>query len=112
VVVVPDGQTVVIGGLMQNQKVNSEKKVPLLGDIPLLGMLFKHRTTDNEKKELLIFLTPHIVGRPSELAAYTDSERTRAQMSRKAFSEAELNRFLDKLPSGEFEPVPAPKVRN
>jgi len=100
VVVVPDGQTVVIGGLMQTQKVNSEKKVPILGDIPLLGMLFKHKTTDNAKKELLIFLTPHIVNRPTELAAYTESERTRAEMSRKAFGEAELNRFLDNLPGG------------
>jgi len=100
VVVVPDGQTVVIGGLMQNQKVNSEKKVPLLGDIPLLGMLFKHKTTDNAKKELLIFLTPHIVNRPTELAARTDIERSKAEMSRKAFGEPELNRFLENLPAG------------
>src|SRR5207249_3341166 len=49
VVVVPDGQTVVIGGLMQNQKIKTEEKVPILGDIPLLGLLFKHKKTDNEK---------------------------------------------------------------
>lgn len=113
VVVVPDGQTVVIGGLMQNQKVNSEKKVPLLGDIPLLGLLFKHKTTDNAKKELLIFLTPHIVSRPTELAARTESERTKAEMSRKAFGEAELNRYLDNLPSASPKgAAPPPKVQN
>jgi type II secretory pathway component GspD/PulD (secretin) len=100
VVVVPDGQTVVIGGLMQTQKVNSEKKVPILGDIPLLGLAFRHKTTDNEKKELLIFLTPHIVNRPTELAAYTESERAKTEMSRKGFGEAELNRYLDNLPTG------------
>jgi general secretion pathway protein D len=107
VVVVPDGQTVAIGGLMQNQKVSSEQKVPLLGDIPLLGMLFKHKTTDNAKKELLIFLTPHIVNRPTELAAHTDSERAKTDMSRKGFSEGELNRYLDKAPPAQA-PAPVP----
>jgi general secretion pathway protein D len=106
VVVVPDGQTVAIGGLMQNQKVNSEQKVPLLGDIPLLGMLFKHKTTDNAKKELLIFLTPHIVNRPTELAMHTASERMKAEASRKAFSEEELNRYLDQVPAREEAPAP------
>jgi general secretion pathway protein D len=111
VVVVPDGQTVVIGGLMQTQKVKSEDKVPILGDIPLLGLLFKHRTTSDEKKELLIFMTPHIVNRPTELAANTASERAKAVNSRKAFSEDELNRFLDTVPSAEPKPATPPKGR-
>ena len=98
VVVVPNGQTVVIGGLMQSQKMNSESKVPILGDIPLLGLLFKHKTTSNGKTELLIFMTPHIVNHPSELAAHTVSEREKAVNSRKAFSEEEVKRFLDNLP--------------
>lgn len=99
VVVVPDGQTVVIGGLMQSQKINSESKVPILGDIPLLGLLFKHKTTSNGKTELLIFMTPHIVNHPSELAARTASEREKAVNSRKGFSEEEVNRYLDDLPA-------------
>lgn len=99
VVVVPDGQTVVIGGLMQSQKINSESKVPILGDIPLLGLLFKHKTTSNGKTELLIFVTPHIVNHPSELAARTASEREKAVNSRKGFSEEEVNRYLDDLPA-------------
>jgi general secretion pathway protein D len=110
VVVVPDGQTVVIGGLMQNQKVKSEEKVPILGDIPLLGMLFKHKTTNDEKKELLIFMTPHIVHDPRELAMMTDSERGKMQIAPKAFNEQDLERYLDKVPSAENKtPVPAPK---
>lgn len=113
VVVVPDGQTVAIGGLMQTQKVSAEKKVPLLGDIPLLGMLFKHKTTEDAKKELIIFLTPHIVNRPTELAAHTASERMKAEGTHKAFSEAELNRYLDNLPTGTPNAVtPSPKARN
>jgi general secretion pathway protein D len=113
VVVVPDGQTVAIGGLMQTQKVNSEKKVPILGDIPLLGLAFRNKTTDDAKKELLIFLTPHIVNRPTELAAHTDSERTKAEMSRKAFGESEINRYLDNLPATTPQSAPpSPKGKN
>lgn len=108
VVVVPDGQTVVIGGLMQAQKINSESKVPILGDIPLLGMLFKRKTTSNGKTELLIFMTPHIVNHPSELAAHTASERSKAVNSRKAFSEDEVNRFLDNIPPAEEKSSPPP----
>jgi general secretion pathway protein D len=104
-VVVPDGQTVVIGGLMSNQKVSSEEKVPILGDIPLLGLLFKHKKTDDEKKELLIFMTPHIVKDPRDLAAVTGSERVQTQIAPNAFSEQELNRYLDGLPAKESDPA-------
>ena len=109
VVVVPDAQTVVIGGLMQDQKVNAEEKVPILGDIPLLGLFFRHKVTSNQKTELLIFLTPHIVNRPAELAMHTASERMKAGTADKAFGEAELNRFLDSIPSAQPKPVTPPK---
>ena len=61
VVVTPNGQTVVIGGLMETQRVESVRKVPILGDIPLIGLAFKRTIKDDVKRELLIFLTPHIV---------------------------------------------------
>jgi general secretion pathway protein D len=111
VVVVPDGQTVVIGGLMQTSKIKSERKVPILGDIPLIGLLFKHKVTDDEKKELLIFLTPRIVQRPSELAAHTANERRKAEGVNKAFTEEELNLYLDALPPNDtrFQPPPPPR---
>jgi general secretion pathway protein D len=113
VVVVPDGETVVIGGLMQTVKTKSEKKVPILGDIPLLGMLFKHKTTDDEKKELLIFLTPRIVKRPSELAAHTASERSKAAGANQAFSKEELNRYLNEPMQPQYKELPvAPKAQN
>ncbi|WP_394192855.1 type IV pilus secretin PilQ [Pseudoalteromonas atlantica] len=59
-VLVENGQTVVLGGIFQQQIINSVKKVPLLGDIPYLGTLFKSTSEFNEKKELLIFVTPKI----------------------------------------------------
>jgi MSHA type pilus biogenesis protein MshL len=56
-----DGTTVVLGGLIQTQKAKNETKIPLLGDIPLLGKLFTGTFRFNQKKELVIFVTPHIV---------------------------------------------------
>jgi type IV pilus assembly protein PilQ len=60
-VLVNDGQTVVLGGIMEVTRSTSENKVPLLGDIPVLGHLFNHQTKTNNKDELLIFVTPKIL---------------------------------------------------
>lgn len=56
-----NGETVVLGGIFQHTMINKETKVPLLGDIPLLGGLFRHQLKDHAKRELLIFVTPKIV---------------------------------------------------
>jgi general secretion pathway protein D len=66
-VVVHDGQTVVIGGLIRDNAVITERKIPLLGDIPLLGWLFKVQSKRLEKTNLMIFLTPHIVKEQRDL---------------------------------------------
>ncbi|MDH5637245.1 MAG: type II secretion system secretin GspD [Nitrospinota bacterium] len=60
-VVVSDGQNVVIGGLIRDDLNDVESKVPLLGDIPLLGWLFKYKSKQKQKTNLLVFLTPHII---------------------------------------------------
>ena len=52
------GKTIVVGGLMQNNKTEEETKVPLLGDIPLLGWFFKHKTVSNKKTNLLVCRLP------------------------------------------------------
>src|SRR5438477_12210557 len=54
VVVTPNGQTVIIGGLMEDSKADTESRIPLLGDIPILGNLFKHKIKSTAKTELLI----------------------------------------------------------
>lgn len=56
-----DGQTVVMGGLITEGQRNSEDKIPVLGDIPLLGYLFRTKTTQSVKKNLLIFVTANLV---------------------------------------------------
>jgi type IV pilus assembly protein PilQ len=60
-VIVRDGQTIVIGGLLKDKQSTSTIKVPILGDIPLLGALFRRQTDQSEKIDLLIFLTASIV---------------------------------------------------
>ena len=56
-----DGQTLVLGGLIQDDINNTESKVPLLGDIPVLGNLFKFRSRRNDKTNLLVFLRPTVI---------------------------------------------------
>lgn len=66
-VLVNDGQTVVLGGILETTKTKSSSKVPYLGDIPVLGHLFKTTTDINNKTELLIFITPKILREGSNL---------------------------------------------
>lgn len=107
VVVTPDGQSVVIGGLMQNTKTMSESKIPWLGDLPGLGALFRRRVTGNTKTELLIFLTPHIVKSPVQLAAMTAGEQAQQKVVPQAFTQEEIDRFLSSVPEKAPEPEPA-----
>lgn len=73
-VAIQDGQTIVIGGLMEDRLTESERKVPLLGDIPLLGGLFRRTTSEKSKTELLIFLTPQVALQPEAMEAISDRE--------------------------------------
>jgi general secretion pathway protein D len=66
-----DGKTIVIGGLIRNNKTEKVYKTPFLGDIPLLGWLFKQKTVSNVKSNLLVFITPRIVTRQDKIDAIT-----------------------------------------
>jgi general secretion pathway protein D len=92
VVVTPNNQTVVIGGLMQTQNSEVENKVPILGDIPILGYAFKYKTANKAKTELIIFLTPHIVRQPADLAGLSLQERAKLELTPKAFDKGELGK--------------------
>ena len=82
-VVTHDGQTVIIGGLMEDILTTRKRKIPILGDIPILGNLFKSTEVDKQKVNLLIFITPHILKDPSDFTAI---------LKRKI---EERNRFID-----------------
>ncbi len=110
VVVVESGKTVVIGGLIADLKVERDTKVPILGDIPLLGYAFKRKQKQTTKTELLILMTPTVVQRPTELARVSYNETQRLQMAPSAWEKEKLDRFVDRFgqepteePAGESE---------
>jgi general secretion pathway protein D len=76
-VVANDGQVIVLGGLINSNLMESEQRVPVLGDIPLLGNLFKYRKTDKSKRNLLIFLQPSII-RSGARASFFTGQKYRA----------------------------------
>jgi len=65
-VVVKSGETVVIGGMIEDNSDEGTYKVPLLGDIPLLGWLFKSRANSNQRTNLFVFITPRVIEQPEE----------------------------------------------
>jgi general secretion pathway protein D len=89
-VVVKDNQTVVIGGLMEEKEEENINKVPLLGDIPLLGWLFKNKTLEKKKTNLIVFLTPHIVKDAEQLFKLTDDKRLEFAKSEDRYKQGEL----------------------
>ncbi len=74
-VTVKDNNTIVIGGLIGDDITNTTYQVPCLGNIPFLGWLFKYETESKEKRNLFIFLTPHIVENPTEAKAIYEGKK-------------------------------------
>ncbi len=72
-VVVDDNDIVVLGGLIQDTYGTSEEKVPLLGDLPLIGQLFRYETRTRNKTNLMVFLQPHIIRNTEENQEFTAS---------------------------------------
>lgn len=99
-VLVEDGQLVVLGGLIDETVNQSEQKVPLLGDIPLMGNLFKSRTSSKEKRNLMLFLQPSILREEQAASAYSGRKYSfmRAQ-------QLEQNRAGIALMPGEDVPI-------
>lgn len=89
-VVVKDRETVVIGGLMQEREEENLRKMPILGDIPVLGWLFKHKRTEKKKTNLLVFLTPHIVKDSERLTELTREKKKEMAMDEAQYVEGEI----------------------
>ena len=89
-VVVKDDQTVVIGGLMQEHDETTVTKTPLLGDIPILGWLFKTKHITKDKTNLIIFLSPHVAQSPDQLAKITSQKQKEFAAANHQYAEGEL----------------------
>lgn len=79
-VLVDDGQTVVIGGLIEDIKSKNKKKVPILGSIPLLGRLFTYEQTVNDKKNLMLFIRPTIMRSADSLESATNDRFSKLKL--------------------------------
>jgi general secretion pathway protein D len=98
VVVVQDGQTVVIGGLIQDSRRESVSGVPCLASVPLLGNVFRTQTVGpQDKRNLLIFITPHIVNTPTDMAEITDQKRQEYDRDEKQFQQWRSKDFDETL---------------
>jgi len=60
-ILIENGGTVVIGGIFEMEETNQENKVPLIGDVLVVGNLFKSRTKESTKREMLVFITPKVL---------------------------------------------------
>ncbi len=106
------GQTIVLGGMITTEEQNVHRKVPFLGDIPLLGRLFRYDKTSLARKELLIFLTPQLVicDNDSEVQKTIEMQRVQVNMDRATQMHGPLldqNRFastegLQIVPNSDF----------
>ncbi len=80
-VLIPSGNTLVMGGLIQDEISNGNTKVPLLGDLPILGLLFRSDTKNREKSNLIVFLTPTIVEDEDYQPTKSDFLRTKVPVT-------------------------------
>jgi general secretion pathway protein D len=104
---VKDGETVVLGGIIKNSVVTTVNKVPLLGDIPILGNLFKSKGVAKNKTELLVFLTPRIVRDSTE--ARVVREATEAKLEKKTQEKIKQSRIQGETQGDATKPLESQK---
>ena len=105
-VVVKNTDTVIIGGLIQDTDQVTESKIPILGDIPLLGWLFKTKRTTRDKTNLLIMLTPRIIKDARDMAEVSVNQRNSFSDAVKATQPIDLEQALKEKPKSVTEDKP------
>jgi general secretion pathway protein D len=110
-VAIRDGQTIVIGGLMADRSTDNVRKVPLLGDIPALGALFRRTQTTKTKTELLIFLTPHVATVPDDLKGMSEDEAAASKVIRNAVEPGAFEDHMKGMQRGAAPPRPQAEKR-
>jgi type IV pilus assembly protein PilQ len=91
-IMVKDGQSIVIGGLFQDTIDTRKTKIPLLGDLPIIGAIFRGTSDDYVRKEVMVLLTPHIIEEPNQTAGEARSEDAK----RKRFGAKENMEWISK----------------
>ncbi|MBW8002111.1 MAG: type II secretion system protein GspD [Planctomycetes bacterium] len=96
-IIVKDGQTIVIGGLFRDKVTSSRTQIPILGDLPLIGPLFRGVSDDIERQEVIVMLTPHIIREPQEAGGEErakDAQRKR-QGAKEGLSWLSVSRLVE-----------------
>jgi len=83
-VTVKDNQTMIIGGIIKDDKTETVHKTPILGDIPFIGRLFQRKDTRAEKTELMVFITPHIVYTDEDAIRVTEEQKSKLHLQNKS----------------------------
>jgi general secretion pathway protein D len=97
-VLVQDGHTIVIGGLIDDNRSNNETKVPGLGDIPILGWLFRNQTDAIQKTNLYVFLSPRVVKNAEEAEKLVSDRKKLPESIPDKFKGGEIKLYYDKRP--------------
>lgn len=128
-IIVNSEDTAVLGGLMQDEDTESVTKVPVLGDIPIIGWLFKGKNTSRNKKNLIVFITPKIIRSPQDSADILDNKLNERidfiqqslkgrdphgyeidKLPRKQLTEVQTEEFIDGTPKGSApNPIQIPE---
>ena len=111
-VIVKDDHTIVIGGLIRDDWYEAENKIPILGDIPLIGLLFRTNSERRQKNNLLIFITPRVVRTTQQIADLTNLKRHEApgidaRMKGRAADMAEREEAIRKEKVKEYKDLKA-----
>jgi general secretion pathway protein D len=108
-VLIEDGGIVVLGGLIEDDRSKSESRVPYLGNIPIIGLLFKTRADTSTKNNLMIFIRPKILRDESQAAYETDLKYNYMRDQQKPFLNShEALPLLPGVPPGKLPPLPPP----
>jgi general secretion pathway protein D len=109
---VKNGQTIVIGGLMEDRKTITISKVPILGDLPLVGPAFSRTETTKSKTELLIFLTPHVAAQPEALKPMSQDEMRGTTLTPNAVEPGTFQQHMEGMRRGQTEITTQPATRS
>jgi general secretion pathway protein D len=107
-VLIEDGGVVVLGGLIEDNSVKGEQRVPYLGNIPLIGLLFKTRNASSTKNNLILFIRPKILRDPSQAAFETDLKYNYMMDQQKDLNRREALPLLPGVSRGKLDALPPP----
>ncbi len=107
-VLIEDGGVVVLGGLIEDNSVKGENRVPYLGNIPLIGLLFKTRNATSTKNNLIMFIRPKILRDQAQAAYETDLKYNYMRDEEKGLNSRELLPLLPGTSRGTLNPLPPP----